>query len=144
MIVGVDPALVLVKFGVELAHLVGRESQVLLGVAHLLVETGVLLKQIVDLLLESVVLLVVGSDPVLVVVEFLRDLGVLVGRQTQVLLGVPHLVVDRGVLVHQASDFLLQCSDGLVHVIDFGEPLVEVAQIHVLLLQHSVQSFDLL
>jgi hypothetical protein len=37
LVVGVDPAFVLVELGVEFAHLVGRKSQVLLRVADLIV-----------------------------------------------------------------------------------------------------------
>jgi hypothetical protein len=50
-----------------------------LSVADLLVEVGVLLEEVVDLLLEQTVLLVVGADPVLVLVELLDYFVVLVG-----------------------------------------------------------------
>lgn len=82
LVVGSDAALVLVEFGVELAHLAGGEAQVLLRVADLLVEVGVLLEQVGDLLLEQVALLVVGGDPLLVLVQLGNYLVVLVRRKS--------------------------------------------------------------
>jgi len=143
-VVGVDAALVVIELGVELAHLVGRQSQVLLGPSHLLVEVGVLLEQVVDLLLEDVVLLVVAGNAAFVLVEFLDDLAVLIGRQSQVLLGAADLAVHGSVLADQLGDLLLQSADGLVHALDLTQFALQVAEVAVLAFQHTVQSLDLL
>lgn len=49
-----------------------------MGVSDFSVEVGVLLEKVVDLLLKGIVLLLVGRDLTLVVVQLLKDLVVLV------------------------------------------------------------------
>ena len=60
LIVRADFVAVFVELGVEFVHLVGRETKVFLRVSHFSVEVGVFLEEVVDLLFQSVVLLIIS------------------------------------------------------------------------------------
>ena len=60
LIVRADFVAVFVELSVEFVHLVGRETKVFLRVSHFSVEVGVFLEEVVDLLFQSVVLLIIS------------------------------------------------------------------------------------
>lgn len=134
LVVCCDSVLVFVEFGVELAHLVGTQSEVFLGASDFLVEIGILLQKGVHLLLQEVVLLVIGSDLILILAELLHEFGILVGAQSQVFLDTPHLSFHGGVLCDQTSDLLLQRADGFVHSVDLCKFLLQISEVDILLL----------
>jgi hypothetical protein len=105
---------------------------------------GVFLEEVVDLLLEEVALLVIGGNPVLVFVELSDHLGVLVGRQSQVFLSIPHLPIHASILSDQSRNLLLEGSNGLIHRVNLRQLLIQVAEVDILLLQHTIESLDLL
>ena len=144
MIVGANATFVFIELGIQLAHLTCRKSKILLSGPDFLAQASVFLEQIIHFLLEKVVFLFIGSNLVLILVQFLNNFVVLIGRKTQIFLGVSHLSVQASVFSNKLCDFLLQAANSLVHSVDFTEFLVQVAQFNVLFLENSIKSFDFL
>ena len=116
-LVFMNPPFVFLQLLESLGLLGVRETNVLLRIPHFVGQSGVLVKEGLDLLLQDFALLVVGADLVLEVGQFLGHPGVLVGRQAQALLGSDDLLIE-----------------GLLEVVDFV----------VLGLDDAVESFYLL
>jgi hypothetical protein len=143
-VVGGDLILVLVEFVVKFADLSCGESQVFLCGLHLAAQGRVFADKFLYFGFNDFVLLIVGGDPLFVVVEFVDDLLVLAGGQSQIFLRLPHVSVEAFVVVQQTGDLLLQGDDGFGHSFYFRHLPVEVADLDVLLLDYRIESLDLL
>lgn len=86
VVVLADPALHLGQFPLELGLRSAGQPQRLLSVLHLFTQANVFGGQFVDLPLQRFVFLVVEVYPLLVLVDFLDHLGILIGRESQILL----------------------------------------------------------
>ena len=114
-VVLLDALLVLGQFLERLGLLCVREPYILLGVPDFLGESRVLLEQLLDLFLEGLTFLVVRRHPILVLIHFLDDLLVLLGRESQVFLGFSDFSFQSLVLADKSLNSLLETVDGHAH-----------------------------
>jgi hypothetical protein len=101
----------LLELALELAESSGRQSEVLLGAAYVLSKRGVLAHKLLNPLLVGVDLL--GREAVLVseLVQLGSQAGGLLGRQSQVLLGLLNFTSE-------GSDFVVLLLDDAVEALD--------------------------
>ena len=107
-VVLLDALLVFGEFLEGLGLLGVGQTDILLGVPDFVSETGVLLEEFLDLLLEDFAFLVVVGDSVLVVVEFFDDLLVLLCRKSKILLSVSDFIAKSLVLSNKSLNSLLK------------------------------------
>ncbi len=93
---------------------------------NLVAERGVFVKQLLDLLLVSLRLLVVGSQPSFEIVKLIVQLRDLVGRQPQVLLSISDLLAQVLVLLNQVLNL---APDRLVLAVVLFDALLVLGQL---------------